>query len=233
MTASVSNGLAATPAPDGQDLVPEEGKVKRIVNKEHHRLVLLEATASVMVEHGISGTTISKIQEASGVSRGMINLHFQSKDNLILAVAKHVEEEYRRCRRQAMEAAGSEPLKTLKAIIQSELSDTVLNLRLTAVWMALRSESNSRPELLRFVDTRDRAFYCSVFRCLRKYNKLHGVDIDCRKLTLAIMSIAEGLLTDYHLHPDAFDRDDALDMCWYAISRMVAAGNDNSGVEED
>lgn len=56
--------------------------------------MLLEATGSVILKHRVSGATISRIQEVSGLSRGKINLHFQSKDNQTRELARHMTREY-------------------------------------------------------------------------------------------------------------------------------------------
>ncbi|MEM7741405.1 MAG: TetR family transcriptional regulator C-terminal domain-containing protein [Pseudomonadota bacterium] len=190
---------------------------KRRIDKEGHRLVLLEATASAIIKYGIAGTTISRIQEISGVSRGMINLHFQSKDKLIVALAQHIDAEYQANRRRVSSSPSQTPRGRLYAAVRAEFSDEILNKKLGAVWMALRSECNARPDLRPYIETRDKAFYRELRQCFHQISKTTGKPRDGRRATLALMALIEGMLTDFHLHADFFDREEALNVCLFAV----------------
>ena len=52
---------------------------------EVRRRLLIAATTRSIAQHGYSGTTIERICSEGGVSRGLINHHFGSKEGLILA----------------------------------------------------------------------------------------------------------------------------------------------------
>ena len=199
----------------------DASKATRVIDKDGHRLALLEAASSVIVEYGISGATISRIQEASGLSRGMVHLHFQSKDKLIAAVAKHVEVEYRNNRLQAIAAAGDDPAERLRVYIESEFSHRVLNPKLSAIWMAFRSECNARPDIRPDIETRDTSVYREIYGCMRALAKRNNRPLDCRKAAITIMTMLEGMQTDFHLHLDEFDRDAAKDVCFFVIENLT------------
>lgn len=59
--------------------VPQESA--REASKAKIRAHLLDSAAEAIFQFGYRGTTIANIQHLSGLSRGMINLHFKSKDN--------------------------------------------------------------------------------------------------------------------------------------------------------
>lgn len=195
---------------------------KRHVDKAGHRLALLEATADVILEYGISGTTISRIQAASGLSRGMINMHFHSKDGLIAALARHVHDAYLAAWKAAMAGAHKAPDKRLKAIIACEFAPDVLNRRTSAIWAALRAEYKARPDLRQFVDTRDLPMYRDLYACVKSLAPTAGGPRHWRRITLAIMAVMEGLLLDFYLHPEDFDRADAAQTCFFAAMKMCA-----------
>lgn len=50
---------------------------------------IVEAALDVFAEHGTSGSTLQMIAQAAGVSVGLVQHHFGSKDNLIEAVDAH------------------------------------------------------------------------------------------------------------------------------------------------
>lgn len=56
------------------------------------RGALLDATVTSLVRHGHSGTTMARIQEYAGVSRGSLTHHFGSMQELLVAAISHVAE---------------------------------------------------------------------------------------------------------------------------------------------
>lgn len=54
---------------------------------------LLESTASCLVEFGYSGTTVSRIAERAGVTRGAQVHHYPTKEALVVAAIRHLAEQ--------------------------------------------------------------------------------------------------------------------------------------------
>ena len=52
--------------------------------KEKRRSQLILATIRSIARHGLSDTTVSTVSSEAGLSQGIINLHFQSKEKLLL-----------------------------------------------------------------------------------------------------------------------------------------------------
>ena len=67
----------------------------RTESKESRRLQLIHATMRSIARHGLSDTTVSTVLKEAGLSRGIINLHFQSKEKLLLETLSHVVDEYK------------------------------------------------------------------------------------------------------------------------------------------
>lgn len=55
---------------------------------------LIAATMTLVGEQGVGGTSVAAIGEAAGMSRGAVNFHFGSKDDLLTAVAKEVTSDW-------------------------------------------------------------------------------------------------------------------------------------------
>lgn len=47
---------------------------------------ILTAAAQVLSEHGYAGTTISRVAETAGVSRGLLHYHFKTKEEMLAQV---------------------------------------------------------------------------------------------------------------------------------------------------
>ncbi|KUJ80553.1 hypothetical protein AVO45_05765 [Ruegeria marisrubri] len=195
--------------------IPSDEQPKaREISKERHRKKLLEAAAEAVFRYGVRGATINKIQEISGLSRGMINLHFQSKENLLQAVAERLARDYTENWRNAARSTDSDPAARLKSIIAADFAPEVLNARNMAIWFAFRAESKSHPEYRPFIDTRESEFRESLLQCCRALADTDGsACVDANVATSALTAILEGMWTDFHLNPDSFDREEALATC--------------------
>jgi len=64
----------------------------RHVDREARRAQLVSAAAALMGEHGVANTPVSAIVEAAGVAQGTFYLYFDSKDDVLVAVAERVAE---------------------------------------------------------------------------------------------------------------------------------------------
>ncbi len=178
--------------------------------KERHRLALIEATADAILDHGLANLSVSRILERAGLSRGMINLHFQSKNKLLLEVVRHYSDDYVAHWQRAMDAAGPRPEDRLRAIVAADFDPAVLNRRMMAVWIAFRSEAQSSPDYMPFIDSRDarlQAAFTEICTELCEAGPYPGVDP--RLAALAFMALLEGLWNDFHLYSERFNREEA------------------------
>lgn len=60
----------------------------RVVNREARRAEIVSAAAAVFAERGVANTAVSDIVKAAGVAQGTFYLYFESKDDVVLAVAE-------------------------------------------------------------------------------------------------------------------------------------------------
>jgi TetR/AcrR family transcriptional repressor of bet genes len=182
---------------------------KRAAAKARSRQALIDATLDSIAERGIAGTSISEIVQRSGLSRGMVHLHFDSKEHLLLEAARSLAESYfDHLFRQLAEAPDS-PEHRLIALIKADLGEDILNERTIAIWYAFRGEARSQNAFMEYSDTRDRRLR-EIYRSTCA--ELLGPEADARRVTdLAhgIIALTEGLWADYFLHSDAFDRSAA------------------------
>lgn len=65
----------------------------RIVDRTARRAELASAAARVFAERGVANTPVSEIVKAAGVAQGTFYLYFESKDDVVIAVAQHLVEE--------------------------------------------------------------------------------------------------------------------------------------------
>ena len=199
----------------------EEGLNAREFSKSKNRRHLLDSAAEAIFKHGFRGATIAAIQEISGLSRGMINLHFKTKENLLLAVAEDLSNSYSERWNKVALDPDLPAAEKLRRIIQLDLSPDFLNRRDVAVWFAFRSEVYSSPEYRKSIDSRDASLRDVMIElCQTLIDEGNYPDADAELATDGLIALFEGMWTDFHLHADEFDRSKAERTCLY-IARSL------------
>ena len=92
-------------AEKGLEQSPSVGKRRQIRPKAERRQQLIDATIRCIAQQGLSAITLQMVTREAGLSVGIANLHFQSKDNLLRETLRFVAEEYHGGQIQIMEGA--------------------------------------------------------------------------------------------------------------------------------
>ncbi|WP_170759105.1 TetR family transcriptional regulator C-terminal domain-containing protein [Ruegeria lacuscaerulensis] len=190
----------------------------RELSKSQNRKLLIEAAADAIHKFGIRGTTAANIHELSGLSRGMVNLHFGSKEKLLLAVAEELSARYSGQWQAIAGDADLSPAEKLVGIIEADFDPYVLNARDVAIWFAFRAEALSNPDIYPFIDSRDQGFRKTILELCHQLKNQAGYEgVDAKLATDALIALLEGLWTDYHLHSDTFKSTEAVKICLFVL----------------
>ncbi|WP_420549840.1 TetR family transcriptional regulator C-terminal domain-containing protein [Curvivirga sp.] len=178
--------------------------------KAHHRDLLIDATIKSIAEHGYAGTTVSTIQAISGLSRGMINLHFSSKEVLFQAALTRLANNYETFWRAALIKGGSKPASQLMSVLKNDLSNQVLKSDMLSVWYAFRAEANSHPEYLELCGTRDKQYTAMLNNLCLNLAESQGENLEyARDSASGIYAMVEGFWVEAFLHPKTFNKSRA------------------------
>ena len=165
----------------------------RKASKETRQIQLIEATIDSLAARGYSETTLAHVADGAGLSRGIVNFHFESKDKLLVATLQHMSEEYASHWRAALEKAGPEPAKRLKALAEADFDPAICNKRKLAAWCAFWGEAKSRPTYQALCGARDRAYQNVFIDLCRKLKEDGGYDFDPVATALGLSAMLEGL----------------------------------------
>ena len=66
----------------------ELANTPRSLSKQARRKQLIEATIKCIADKGLSGTTMADVTQQAGLSLGIVNLHFQSKEKVFYEEVK-------------------------------------------------------------------------------------------------------------------------------------------------
>jgi len=95
----------------------------RVVDREARRKELVSAAASVFAQRGLGAATVSDIVAAAGVAQGTFYLYFDSKDEVVLAVAERFGDHMLESIEQAVAASHDSAVAKLLAL-RDVLSDS-------------------------------------------------------------------------------------------------------------
>lgn len=175
---------------------------------EANRQLLIKATLDTIADIGVTDTSVSRICERSGLSRGMIHLHFGGKDNLLTAAAQHFSTEYY-AEMDRLTDLGSDasPEDRVMAVIEADLSEALLNPRSTKIWHAFRGIASSHPGIARYSSTQDPKLVETLRLAFREIAQQNGHDPklvdDATSGTLALL---EGMWVNYLTDTQVFSR---------------------------
>ena len=132
-------------------------KKRQILPKEQRRQQLIEATIRCIARDGLAAVTMHMVTQEAGLSLGIANLHFETKDNLLKETLRSVAEEYHGGQIAIMEGRRTEGLADrLASLLAFQLGRGVTQRQKMAVWFAYYGEAGARPVYQKIVSASDR-----------------------------------------------------------------------------
>jgi TetR/AcrR family transcriptional repressor of bet genes len=120
---------------------PQPRKLSRAARK----LQLIEATIETIAVRGYARTTLTDVANHAGLSHGLVNFHFQSKEKLLTETLVYLAEEYRANWTKALAAADNAPANQLDAMLQADFNPIICTTPRLSAWCAFWGEAQCRP----------------------------------------------------------------------------------------
>ena len=133
-------------------------KTRRTASREARRRQLIDATMKCIARKGMGSTTLGDVAREAGLSQGIVNLHFESKDNLLKETLRTLANEYREQFDRTLESSGPRPAEALLALVEMDLKPELCDRQKLAIWFAFWGEVKSRPTYRRICDQYDRYY---------------------------------------------------------------------------
>lgn len=183
-------GKVVAVASRGQQEAEPKG---RKASKETRQQQLIEATIDSLARRGYADTTMADIADGAGLSRGIVNFHFESKDKLLVATLRFMADEYATHWETAYTKAGSRSIDQLWAIVAADFDRRIATRRKLAAWCAFWGEAKSRPTYLALCGARDTHYQQTVITLLETLRVEGAYDYQPDAMALALCSLLEGL----------------------------------------
>jgi TetR/AcrR family transcriptional repressor of bet genes len=180
---------------------------------EVRRKLLIEATMRSIARFGYAGTTIETICSEAGVSRGLINHHFGSKEELIRQSYKALRDEWVAATHGSVVDEFAEPEERLRALIRVSFGPTMFKQEYLGIWAGFWSAIGKSPTLRKMnreLFDKDREAYEAIFA---EIARKRGKKIDTRRAALTVIALIDGFWLEWCLDPKSFTAAEAEAAC--------------------
>ena len=192
-------------------MTTEAGRLnRRKIAKERRRQQLIDATIKCISKKGLGSTTLGDVAKEAGLSQGIVNLHFNSKDNLFAETLRYLAEDYDEQFMQALARSAPEPAQKLLALMKMDLKPAICDRKKLAVWFAFWGEVKSVPTYQKICaeyDAKHDGIMFDLADAIIREGRYDG--IDPQVATDALSSLTDGLWLACLVNPKTFDRKDA------------------------
>ncbi|HEY5673938.1 MAG TPA: TetR family transcriptional regulator C-terminal domain-containing protein [Malonomonas sp.] len=202
-----------TPASAPQAISREEQKIQT-----RHKLI--ETTIDIIADEGFTGVTMAKVAERAGLSRGIGNFHFQTKDQLLLEAFRMLYREHAEAWQKAIAGPSSPPEKRLKKLIETLLTPPIADHKKIAVWLAFWGVTPHRQTYLSLCTEGDCQYEDAIADLLREAaagaKEIDGMSM--RAIAVALTAMIDGAHLQYLIAPDRLSSEDAIRACMAFLS---------------
>lgn len=183
---------------------------KRTASPEERRKQLIDATITSISRNGITGTTLTTVTGIAGLSLGLVNFHFKTKDALLVATLVHLAAELRDRWLETARRDDLEPHQKLAAIVEVHFDGSISNRRKLAVWFAFFGETKQRKSYRDCIAALDMERLETAIELSRALIAQGGYDhVNPEGIGEALEALFDGFWLNILMYPARFTNDAA------------------------
>jgi len=187
---------------------------------QQRRTELITAGIACLGKGGMTAFTIDQICKQAGVSRGLINHHFKSKEELLVSIYAQMTDYLLRDR------STDSPRQQIAGFIDSSFDATSFNKSNLRAWLAIWGQVATQPELKSLHQKRYQQYRQQLVAALSAITSGEQLDIDANSVARQLIALIDGLWLEYCLHSEEFSLADARADC-YRLLRGVGINFDS------
>jgi len=186
-------------------------------NPEQRRREIVAAAIRCLAKGGVGAFTVSEICAEAGISHGLINHYFPSKEDLLVATYDTVAEVLVQATRDAVSRTQRLPEDKLTAIVESSFAGAIFNEANLAVWLALWGQVRTHEGLRRKHNELYEGYRATIARIIGQIAAKRGLAVEGAPLALALTALIDGLWLEYSLNPTVFSVENARRSCYLLL----------------
>ncbi len=189
--------------------------------KDKRKAQLIAAALDSIARRGLLETTITHISKGAGMSRGIINFYFSSKEMLMRETLKTLIDEYEEEWKDALSGINDDGHARLTALIEVHFGKKLCSARrlniMTAFWGHAATQAAYRNQLEASDLRIETAFTESMAHILG------GSLEDAQAAARQLHALIRGLWLTFMLNPQDVERSDLARQCFNFIDRLTGA----------
>ena len=185
----------------------------RSENKKNSNLKLISSAIKNISQKGINETTMLDVSQGAGLSHGIVNFHFKSKELLLIETLKFVSNEYLESFQKCLVKSGPDPKKKIIAIIDNDFSKKICSRDKVALWFTFFSEVKFKPAYHQICKERDLYYQKIIEDIFSELINIEKSKISLINVSNGLQALVMGLWLDQLEDPDTFKRKKAKQIC--------------------
>jgi TetR/AcrR family transcriptional repressor of bet genes len=189
--------------------------------KDKRKAQLIAAALDSIGKRGLMETTITHISKGAGMSRGIINFYFTSKEMMLRETLKALIDEYEAEWGEALARAGEDGRTRLSALIEAHFGKKLCSARrlniMSAFWGHAATQSAYRHQL----EAADAKIETAITEAMA--HALGGTLEEAKNAATQLHALIRGLWLNFMLNPQAVSRESLAAHCQAYLDRLTGA----------
>jgi TetR/AcrR family transcriptional repressor of bet genes len=209
--------------------VPRQEPVSRKKPRDTRRAQLFEATIQTLARRGYARMTLGDVARAAGISSGLVNFHFESKERLLAETLEYLSDEFRHAWEAALAASAPHPAARLDAMLRSSFDPAIFAPSRLAAWCAFWGEAQSRPLYQTLCGTKDAAHSEEIERlCAELVARDEGTGNPVRIARVLSVTV-DGVWQDMVTMAEPYSREEGLKTVFTCAAAFFPSHFDEDG----
>ncbi|MDH5529270.1 MAG: TetR family transcriptional regulator C-terminal domain-containing protein [Paracoccaceae bacterium] len=181
----------------------------RKLSREARRQQLIESTIETLAVRGFARTTLTDVAKHAGLSHGLVNFHFETKDKLLTETLLYLAEEYRLNWTTAMAAAKPDVSHQLEAMLKADFNPAICTASRLSAWCAFWGEAQCRPMYQDQCGSNDAAYNALLESLCAQLNEETGRCANPERVARVLRVTTEGVWLDMMTMNTPYIREEA------------------------
>lgn len=185
-------------------------KEPRTRSREERKRQLIDATITSISKHGIPGTTMTTVTSIAGLSLGLVNFHFESKQKLFEETLLFLALEHQGVWQNAIDGKTLSTEDSILAIVDAHFHPKVGSRKKLATWFAFYGDAGNRASYRHIVGDIDNARYDRLVDLLSDLKSGGEFDhVEPEDVATMLEAMFDGLSLTMLIYPADATGDDA------------------------
>jgi TetR/AcrR family transcriptional repressor of bet genes len=192
--------------------------------KEVRRKQLIDATIRAIGRVGYANATLTHVASEAGLSPGIVNFYFKSKEQLLIATLEQIAEEYSAFWQAAINKGKVAPAAGLEAMIEADFHPTVCNVEKVSIWYAFWAEARGNAAYHDVVSRLEQDYLAQTETLCQRIIQEGGYEgASAGDVATGLNAMIDGMWFDCLMEPKAFNRAEAKRICRQYLASVFPA----------